>query len=265
MKKINFIFITIIMLLTIGLTSCGNKDYKFYSLKDAYLYSILTDEDLEDIANYHNNNISLEISNKDKRKIINTRLKEMKSEEYPNGEKRHPHIKFNEISIAKYYGEYNGAHVVMLEDDCTIFLEVEDTDNIGGIEFNYSNSNRILVWSNETEYIKYLKQFDLEDKKEIWQGSINDSFENDSIVIVLKYSDYNPEFKLEYLNIDEALDYEYLMGGSSTTNFIIHWQIIRINLIPQEKERIIEIIREVEKLEFIKSAEPDMIYSTSDN
>ena len=42
-------------------------------------------------------------------------------------------------------------------------------------------------------------------------------------------------------------------------------KIIRINLVPQEKERIIEIIREVEKIPFIKAVEPNMIYSTSND
>ena len=135
--------------------------------------------------------------------------------------------------------------------------EINSFENIKIIK-----NNKEIISDNKIMLNSYLKQFDLGDEKDIFNGSEDDNFTTDSIIIVLKKTTTYPEFKLKYVNIKEATSFSYLSGkkpslnDESQKNFR---QIIEIKLNNVDKHRIIEIITEIEKLEFIKLASPNMI------
>ena len=135
--------------------------------------------------------------------------------------------------------------------------EINSFENIKIIK-----NNKEIISDNKIMLNSYLKQFDLGDEKDLFDGSEDDNFTTDSIIIVLKKTTTYPEFKLKYVNIKEATSFSYLSGqkpslnDESQKNFR---QIIEIKLNNVDKHRIIEIIKEIEKLEFIKLASPNMI------
>ena len=134
-------------------------------------------------------------------------------------------------------------------------VEINSFENIKIIK-----NNKEIISDNKIMLNNYLKQFDLGDEKDIFNGSEDDNFTTDSIII--KKTTTYPEFKLKYINIKEATSFSYLSGqkpslnDESQKNFR---QIIEIKLNNVDKRRIIEIIKEIEKLEFIKFASPNMI------
>lgn len=150
------------ILFSLVITSCSINDIKqegfFFDLKEAYHLGKLNREDLLEIAHYHNNGLehSDSLEENTKIKIKNTRLLELKNSNVSIDEKV-PVI--DDVNIVKYYGMYNDCYVIMITDNFTDFLEVLCNDNIANVEFNYSNSNKILVWSeknmNNDEKIKY--------------------------------------------------------------------------------------------------------------
>ena len=122
--------------------------------------------------------------------------------------------------------------------------------------------------NSSEELLIYISQFDLEDEKIIWNGSIDDDFLNDRIEIDLRKTTSYPEFKLEYLGIKEAVSFEYGLGPfppdyyfkEEYTYLLNNFrQTIIVYLQPQSKERIVELVRILEHLEFVKSVYPCMI------
>lgn len=139
------------------------------------------------------------------------------------------------------------------------------------IVFSCSNDNTTTTnqTTEEIELANYISQFDLSDEKQIWDGSVEDDFASDRILITLKKTSSYPEFKLKYLGIEEAISFEYLRGPlppdyyfkDEYADYLDRFrQDVSIHLVPQEKERIIELVREIEKLEFVKLVSPSMIY-----
>lgn len=119
-----------------------------------------------------------------------------------------------------------------------------------------------------SEYMKILKEFDLSDPKIIWEGSINDDFTDDSVIVVLRKTSTYPELELKHFKLNNAEGLEY-MGGVRPPDYfftpgnelllINYRQIVLIHLTPQGKEKIIETIRELEKLDFVKSISPNNV------
>ena len=70
------------------------------------------------------------------------------------------------------------------------------------------NSNKSI----ENELKNYIAQFDLSDKKILWDGDVNCEFSLECIIIDLKKTNTYPEFKLEYLGINETIKFEYISG-----------------------------------------------------
>ena len=81
-----------------------------------------------------------------------------------------------------------------IENDIKIYVKIDSNKSI------------------ENELKNYIAQFDLNDKKILWDGDINCEFSLDCIIIDLKKTNTYPEFKLEYLGINETIKFEYISG-----------------------------------------------------
>lgn len=122
-------------------------------------------------------------------------------------------------------------------------------------------------------YENYLRQFQLEEEKWFWEGDISDGFLDNSILIDLKKTSTYPKFNLRYLGITEATGFDYISGPLPPDYFFKEEyadllnkfrQSIVVYLVPQDKEKIIEIIRKIEKLEFVKHVSPNLNFNTKE-
>jgi hypothetical protein len=105
--------------------------------------------------------------------------------------------------------------------------------------------------------------FDFTDEKIIWNGDINDpSIPDDSVIVTLKKTDVYPELKLIDFRLDNAVSMEYI-GGISVPDNISNpdkWrQKIVIYLKPEGKDKLLETIRKLEQLDFVKRVNPNYI------
>lgn len=117
----------------------------------------------------------------------------------------------------------------------------------------------------EVEMAKILSEFDLTDPKVLWEGTINDEFEIDRVIIIMKKTTTYPELELLYFGLSngDRLEYSWIRPSSENTpNFR---QILTIYLKQQGKDKVIAAINELEKLEFVKTVEPQYIFGTQDN
>lgn len=107
-------------------------------------------------------------------------------------------------------------------------------------------------------------QFDLTEPKEYWTGSIDDDFENDRVVIIMKKTTIYPELELESFGLKnaESLHYSFLVPTDEKLNF---HQILVIYLKTKGKDQVVLAINELNKLDFIKTASPEYIYGTQDD
>lgn len=122
---------------------------KFYSLDEAYDKSMITRDDLQTIANYHNNltNCSEELSN-----LVETLIKGRAAFDLRNDEK-HPvsEASAQGIRIIKYYGEYNGCYAVILENQYVAYPaeEMDEWQEIDGVKIHYTNWLKIVIWGTK--------------------------------------------------------------------------------------------------------------------
>ena len=140
--------IIIMCLLTFG--GCDNHDEtklgNFYTLQEAYDGGMLTVEDLQVIAEYHEKGVSVpeplspDIENAIKEVAArNLREKENIEDATADG-----------FWIYRYYGTYNECVAFMIRG--YILYTAEDLDEneiIAGVRFHYNDPNRIMVWSLE--------------------------------------------------------------------------------------------------------------------
>ncbi|NLT18600.1 MAG: hypothetical protein BWX72_00527 [Firmicutes bacterium ADurb.Bin080] len=107
-------------------------------------------------------------------------------------------------------------------------------------------------------------QFDLTELKEYWTGSIDDDFEDDRVVVIMKKTTTYPELDVETFGLDnaESLHYSFLAPKNENPNF---HQILVIFLKTKGKDQVILAINELNKLDFIKTASPEYIYGTQDD
>lgn len=138
MKKI--LSILLILVLCFSFSGCGSntgkiiEDKPFYSLQAAYNQGFITKKDLKNISAMYK---------KDNNGSIGEQLaKKIKSEYltcYFQNENK-------EVKIDKYLGTYSNCVAVMISCVCEQYISVCWTEIIAGIEFEYSNSQRILIW-----------------------------------------------------------------------------------------------------------------------
>ena len=111
-----------------------------------------------------------------------------------------------------------------------------------------------------------LNQFDLSGEKHTFNGDINLDFTDDCIMLTMMHTDTYPILEASDFGIDNIIrvdyiaerpnDYMYKQGTAYK-----YTQILAIYVKPRGKEKILEYIKELEKLEFVGSASPNMIMS----
>lgn len=137
------------------------------------------------------------------------------------------------------------------------FEEIEHTHNyIDGLcecgEFD-------SVWLNEN--------FRLSDEQILFKGSVDDEFNCDVILLTLKHTTTYIELSKKHFKLDEITEVVYISStppshfyepGNEDKLNNFH-QIVFLYVDVETKEDIIELIKELEKLPFIRSAEPNYI------
>ena len=110
---------------------------EFYTLNQAFNCEYLTHEDLEEIANLYNNET---VSEQELDTGIKTQILKQFCEEN--------NIEYKEnIGSVRFYGEYNGSYVVMVDGCGKKYAEVPKQVEVDGVVFNYSDTQRLLVWN----------------------------------------------------------------------------------------------------------------------
>ena len=158
-------------------------------------------------------------------------------------------------------------------EDCAeghwwFILELEkcEVDRIDKVEV-IDSKNQNVDYNKITSLEKYIMQFNIDDEKMIWDGDTSHIASFDKIHITLKRTKTYPEFKLEYLGIKEAINFKYI-GGQFPPDYFFKDEYkyllenFRQNLIvylePVSLDRLIEIIREIEKIPFVKAVHPNI-------
>ena len=115
------------------------------------------------------------------------------------------------------------------------------------------------VWLNEN--------FRLSDEQILFKGSIDDEFNCDVILLTLKHTTTYIELSKKHFKLDEITEVVYISStppshfyepGNEDKLNNFH-QIVFLYVDVETKEEIIELIIELEKLPFIRSAEPNYI------
>ena len=109
--------------------------------------------------------------------------------------------------------------------------------------------------------------FRLSDEQILFKGSVNDEFKCDVILLTLKHTTTYIELSKRHFKLDEITEVVYISStppshfyeyGNEDKLNNFH-QIVFLYVDVESKEKIIELIKELEKLPFIRSAEPNYI------
>ena len=113
------------------------------------------------------------------------------------------------------------------------------------------------------------ENYKLDEEKVLFNGSIDDDFTDDCILVSLKNSRTYPQLSLRHYGIESAQFIEHLFSEPKRWDFMTDedWekylnnfhQIDIIHISPNGKENVIEIIKEIEKLPFVLAAEPNYL------
>lgn len=149
-KKLIVIAVVAIMIFGfLVLTACTpEKDEivakrTFYSLQDAYDEGLLTVENLQSIADYHNNGISYPEELDD---FVSDSIKKARAESLRTDETNpKPKATAEDIVITKYYGTYNNCIVLILDYGTHAEISIPVTDTVGGITFNFGHPRYCIV------------------------------------------------------------------------------------------------------------------------
>lgn len=114
-----------------------------------------------------------------------------------------------------------------------------------------------------------VQQFDFSDEKEIWDGDEEYGFLDNAIFVTLKKTSTYPILDLKYFGLENAISLKYIsicppehyyeLGNEHKLDR--YRQILVIYINPMGTEKAVETIRQLEKLDFIKSVRPNSIAS----
>ena len=120
----------------------------------------------------------------------------------------------------------------------------------------------VMVFSLAACKEDILRHFDLTDPKEFWIGTIDDDFAEDTVILGLRRTSTFPELELRHFRLENAERVEYLdvrppdhLNEAQRINFR---QIVFLRLKQHGKEEVVEAIRHLETLKFVKWAEPNL-------
>jgi len=150
-KKMKAIAIVALMLFgVVALTACTPKEDEivakgtFYSLQEAYDEGLLTVENLQSIANYHNNGTTC------LKALSNSVTEAIKEDTAIEMHYNEPSIetKASDFNILKYYGTYNDCVAVIMNDPYHDYpaVDLDITGEIAGVQFHYRNQSKIVIW-----------------------------------------------------------------------------------------------------------------------
>ena len=112
-----------------------------------------------------------------------------------------------------------------------------------------------------------IENFRLSDEQILFEGNVDDEFNCDVIILTLKHTTTYIELSKKHFKLDEITKVVYLSStppshfyepGNEDKLNNFH-QIVFLYVDVETKEEIIELIKELEKLPFIRSAEPNYI------
>ena len=118
-----------------------------------------------------------------------------------------------------------------------------------------------------TDYI--LKSFDLLDEKEYWEETTDDVFSDNLLIVVLKKPINYIELSVDVFGLENATSLKYITGVTPPDYMFeleyakqlnSYRQIVLIRLKPLGKEKLIEAIRLLEQIEFVKYVSPDLAF-----
>ena len=155
LTTIILILFTIIM--SLSFTACDysiyNIDYELIELREAYYQGKLSDEDMLSIAYYSNfdsreyneNVISEDFIPKPKAEL-SEEVKDLIRKSIANylSDKSKKIIKYDNIRLGGYYGEYNGYTVI-----CRVYESLIDDImhvQLGGVKVSYAYEEEIYLW-----------------------------------------------------------------------------------------------------------------------
>ena len=126
------------------------------------------------------------------------------------------------------------------------------------------NNQKIITYISNDAIEKYSNMFDLTEEKDIWNGDITDISSCDKLYIVLKKTNLYPEFKIEYLENENVISFEYVRKSPPDYFYETQYkdlldkfrQMVCINLTTQTVEELIDVIREIEKISYVKGVYP---------
>lgn len=154
MKRVKYI-ITAITLCAAALCSAmfcacnGGEDTwedihgEFFTLQQAYGDGWLTKDDLQEIAELHNENNSLDIS-----EIDNQTIDKIKQTALNKDKEHEPDAKIEDYIILRYYGCYDDCYVLIMNSPYAYSpaVIVDEWKDIGGVQFHYRSFDVIYVW-----------------------------------------------------------------------------------------------------------------------
>ena len=117
-----------------------------------------------------------------------------------------------------------------------------------------------INWLNEN--------FRLSDEQILFKGTVDDEFKCNVIILTLKHTTTYIELSKRHFKIDNILKVEYVGGARPPEYFFEeeykhlleqYNQIVFLHMNVENKEEIIQLIKELEKLPFIRSANYNMI------
>lgn len=107
--------------------------------------------------------------------------------------------------------------------------------------------------------------FDLNDEKVYWYGTIDDDFHPDKIVVIFKKTTKYPKLTIEDLMVPNLLSIEYSSVKPKNNHLTNFRQMAYLYLADEGKEKVLETIKLLEELEYIHYAGPDLIYNVAPN
>lgn len=148
---------------------------------------------------------------------------------------------------------YNGVISVVFEKASHNHDYVDGLCDCGEFDNNWLNEN-----------------FDLLEDKILFNGTVDDEFNCDIILLTLKHTTTYVELTKRHFKINCITKVEYVGGPKPPEYFFKdeykhllakYNQIVFLHVDVQSKSEIIELIKELEKLEFVRSANPNHIES----
>lgn len=139
-------------------------------------------------------------------------------------------------------------------------VDVSNITDLKIVETEVDDNN-----SNNDEITEILKHFDLEDDKYIWDENQEYDYADDMVILTLKRTKTYPKLEIGDFGIKNIESIEYV-GGELPPDYYFsdeyegdgyYHQTVFVMLKIHGKDKVIEAIRAFDKLEFVRSAEPN--------